>query len=52
MIIPLTLLFGAVGYIYYKSKDEVSLIEGNKLDTPNEQKEKDDLYTGLEDLFI
>ena len=52
MIIPFTLLLGAIGYVYYKSKEEVSLIEGNQLDTPNEQKEDDDLYKDLEDLFI
>ena len=51
MIVPLTLLFGAIGYLYYKSKDEVSLIEEAHLDKPNEQIE-DDLYKDLEDLFI
>ena len=52
MIIPITILFGAVGYLYYKSKDEVSLIEVNKLDTSKEKIEDDDLYKYLEDLFI
>ena len=52
MIISLTLMFGAVGYLYYMSKDEVPLFEEDKLDTTNEQKEKDDLYKDLEDLFI
>ena len=52
MIIPLTLLFGAIGYFYYKSKDEVTLVEGDQLDIPNEKLEDDDLYKDLEDLFI
>ena len=52
MIIPFTLLFGAIGYLYYKSKDEVSLIERDQLDSPKEKIEEDDLYNDLEDLFI
>ena len=52
MIIPFTLLFGALGYLYYKSKDEVSLIEVEKLDSPYDQIDQDDLYKDLEDLFI
>ena len=52
MIIPFTLLFGAVGYLYYKSKDEVTLIESDKLNPTNEKIEEDDLYKDLEDLFI
>ena len=52
MIIPLTLLFGALGYFYYKSKDELSLIEEDQLINPNVKKEDDDLYKDLEDLFI
>ena len=52
MIIPLTLLFGAFGYLYYKSKDEVTLIQKETLNSSNKQAEKDDLYKDLEDLFI
>ena len=52
MIIPFTLLFGAIGYLYYKSKDEVSLIEVEKFDAPSNQLDQDDLYKDLEDLFI
>ena len=52
MIIPFTLLFGAIGYLYYKSKDEVSLVEVEKLDFPSDQIDQDDLYKDLEDLFI
>ena len=52
MIIPFTLLIGAIGYLYYKSKDELSLIEVEELDSSNDQKDQDDLYKDLEDLFI
>ena len=52
MILPLTLLFGGIGYLYYKSKDEVSLVEVEKLDSPSNQLDQDDLYKDLEDLFI
>ena len=51
MIIPFTLLFGAFGYLYYKSKDEVSLVEKDELNSSLEE-EDDDLYKDLEDLFI
>ena len=52
MIIPLTLLFGAVGYLYYNSKEELSVVENNKIDISDEQIEDDDLFNNLEDLFI
>ncbi len=52
MIIPFTLLFGALGYLYYNSKEEVSISEIKKLDSRRDQKDKDDLYKDLEDLFI
>ena len=52
MIIPFTLLFGAIGYIYYKSKEEVSLVEVEKIDSSSNQLDQDDLYKDLEDLFI
>ena len=52
MIIPFTILLGAVGYVFYKSKEEVSLIEDNQLDAPNKKIEDDDLYKDLRDLFI
>ena len=51
MIVPFTLLFGALGYLYYKSKDEIILIERDDLDIIR-QKQDDDLYNDLEDLFI
>ena len=52
MIIPATILFGAVGYLYYKSKYEVTLIEVDQLDSSKEKIVDDDLYKDLEDLFI
>ena len=52
MIIPITLLFGAIGYLYYKSKDEVSLVEVEELESQSNQLDRDDLYKDLEDLFI
>ena len=52
MIIPFTLLLGAVGYLYYKSKDEITLVERDQLSTSNKQIEDDDLYKDLDDLFV
>ena len=52
MIIPLTLLFGALGYLYYKSKEEITLEEIENLDSKNKQINEDNLYKDLEDLFI
>ena len=47
MILPTTLLLGALGYLFYTSKKELSV---DHLDP--KVKEKDDLYKDLEDLFI
>ena len=47
MILPTTLLLGALGYLFYTSKKELSL---DQLD--HKGKENDDLYKDLEDLFI
>ena len=47
MILPATLLLGALGYLFYTSKKELSL---DHLDP--KEKENDDLYEDLEDLFI
>ena len=47
MILPTTLLLGALGFLFYTSKKELSL---DHLDP--KAKEKDDLYKDLEDLFI
>ncbi len=46
MIIPFAVLFISFGYICYQAKDEVSLIEEESLS------EKEDIYRGLDDLFI
>ena len=47
MILPTTLLLGALGYLFYTSKKELLL---DNLDS--KEKENDDLYKDLEDLFI
>ena len=52
MIIPFTLLFGALGYLYYKSKDEVTLVDNEIIDSKNQQIKGNDLYKDIEDLFI
>ena len=49
MILPTTLLLGALGYLFYTSKKEISL-ELN--DTLENSKENDYLYKDLDDLFI
>ena len=49
MILPTTLLLGALGYLFYTSKKELSI---DHLDHIEKQKENDDLYKDLEDLFI
>ena len=49
MILPTTLLLGVLGFLFYTSKKELSLDHNN----PSvNQKENDDLYKDLEDLFI
>ena len=49
MILPTSLLLGALGYLFYTSKSELSL---DHHDLMENQKENDDLYKDLEDLFI
>ena len=49
MILPTTLLLGALGYLFYNSKKELPIDNRN---TTENQKENDDLYKDLEDLFI
>ena len=49
MILPTTLLLGALGYLFYNTKRELSLDHHDHIEN---QKENDDLYRDLEDLFI
>ena len=49
MIFPTTLLLGALGYLFYNSKKELT---PDHNDTLENLKENDDLYKDLEDLFI
>ena len=49
MIVPTTLLLGALGYLFYTSKKDLSLDHHDLIEN---QQEKDDLYRDLEDLFI
>ena len=49
MILPTTLLLGALGYLFYNSKKELSI---DKESITENSKENDDLYKDLEDLFI
>ena len=49
MILPTTLLLGALGYLFYSSKSALSLDHQDPIEN---QKENDDLYNDLEDLFI
>ena len=49
MILPTTLLFGALGYLFYTSKKEFLIEDESPLES---SKESDDIYKDLEDLFI
>ena len=49
MILPATILLGALGYLFYNSKTKLSL---DHHDFRENHKENDDLYKDLEDLFI
>ena len=49
MIYLTTLIFGALGYLFYISKKEVSVDDDFSLEN---SEENDDLYKQLEDLFI
>ena len=49
MILPTTLLLGAIVYFFYTSKRELSLDHNDLIEN---KKENDDLYKDLEDLFI
>ena len=49
MILQTTLLLGALGYLFYTSKRELSLDHNDLVEN---KKDKDDLYKDLEDLLI
>ena len=49
MILLTTLLLGALGYLFYNSKRELSVDNDDLIEN---HKENDDLYKDLEDLFI
>ena len=49
MILPTTLLLGALWYLFYTSKRELSLDHHDLIEN---KKDNDDLYKDLEDLFI
>ena len=49
MILPTTLLLGALGYLFYTSKKELSLDQHDSIEN---KKVNDDFYKDLEDLFI
>ena len=49
MILTTTLLLGALGYLIYTSKKEISLEHHESIEN---QQENDDLHKDLEDLFI
>ena len=46
MVIPFAVLFISFIYLCYQAKDEVYLIEEESL------RERDEIYRGLDDLFI
>ena len=46
MVIPFTLVFIVIGYLFYQTKDDANLIEKES------PEDKDDIYIGLDDLFI
>ena len=46
MVIPFAVLFISFGFLCYQAKDEVYLMEEES------PREKDDIYRGLDDLFI
>ena len=49
MILPSTLLLGALAYLFYASQNKLSLDHQSPIEKQNEN---DDLYKDLEDLFI
>ncbi len=49
MILSTSLLLGALGYLFYTSKKELSVDHHDPIE---KQKENDELYKDLEDLLI
>tara|TARA_B100000886_G_C20141804_1_gene374305 strand:+ start:246 stop:395 length:150 start_codon:yes stop_codon:yes gene_type:complete len=49
MVISFTLIFSALGYLFYKSKKEVTLVDNFET---NKSIEEEELYKDIEDLFI
>ena len=49
MMFPVTIILGALGYLFYKTKKEVALVDDLTLD---ESGDEDYLYKDIEDLFI
>ena len=49
MILPTTLLLGALGFLFYSSKKEFSLDNNDLIES---QKDNVDLFKDLDDLFI
>ena len=52
MVIPFTLLLGALGYLYYKSKEDLTIVEKDSIDSNIKKFDAEDLYKDIEDLFI
>ena len=53
MILTFTFLFAALGYFFYKSKDEIMLLEQENAELKNiELEENERLFKELDDLFI
>ena len=49
MILPTTLFFVALGYLFYTSKKELVISDDTPIRNP---KDDDDMYRDIEDLFI
>ena len=49
MLVPFSLLLGSLGYLFYKTKKEATLVDDS---TREEINIEDELYEDLEDLFI
>ena len=52
MIITYAFLFGIVGYLFYKSKDEVIVVNNENINSSNKIEEDETLHKDLNDLFL